>query len=78
MTNGDKMRDLVGADSQDDEIVSWAYMNRITLTELAFEPEFKDMETSINAYLSDKGIADDAEQEFKDFLKADYVEGATQ
>ena len=79
MTNGDKMREIKGADSPDEQILNWAYMNRVYLIDLLDvldDPDFSCMEYSIKEFLSNHPdhVFGDQRAAWKDFLPAEYQE----
>lgn len=76
MTNLEKMKELVGSNATKEQIVNWAYMNRITVMELAFEEEFIWLENSVNHFIEeyDYHSKDDEHDAWNAFLDAGYVE----
>ena len=81
MTNGDKMREVKSANSSDEQILNWAYMNRVYLIDLLGtldDPDFSCMEYSIKEFLKDNPdhVYGDQRAAWKDFLPAEYQEAA--
>lgn len=72
MTNGDKMRELVSSDSKDSEIVRWAYMNRVYVSDLPFEEEFETMRTAVESFEKSEDYSDDETKNFVLFLKREW------
>ena len=74
MTNGDKMRELVGSDSTDEQIVGWGYMNRICVSDLPLEPEFAEMSAAVAEFEKSPDNGTDEEKNFELFLKREWRE----
>lgn len=51
MTNLEKMNDLVGTNADKEQIINWAYMNRVLFDSLFLEKEFEVMEKSVMAFV---------------------------
>jgi hypothetical protein len=75
MTNLEKMNELVGTEADKDQIMQWAYMNRVVVDCLHMESEFELMENSIKAFIN----ADNFEftgnelEMWEKFLDAEFV-----
>ena len=73
MTNLEKMKELVGSEKvTKEDIISWAYMNRVLLEDLPFEKEFSSMEYSVRKFIEN----DESTSEFETwekFLDANYL-----
>lgn len=75
MTNFEKMNELVNGNADKDQIIKWAYMNRILIESLQLEEEFEEMESSINAFMDTDAYYDfhDEFDLWDKFLDAEYV-----
>lgn len=73
MTNLDKMKQLVGSEqATKEDIVQWAYMNRVLLADLPDEEEFTSMKNSVNQFFKSKMPATEHEA-WEQFLDVEYV-----
>jgi effector-binding domain-containing protein len=76
VTNLEKMNELVGSNATKEEVIKWAYMNRIHVGELALEPEFEEMYNSVENFCNSNDYADNIDDEFKlwsKFLDSEFV-----
>ncbi|STO12752.1 Uncharacterised protein [[Flavobacterium] thermophilum] len=76
MTNLEKMNELVGSNANKDQIIRWAYMNRIHVVELPLEEEFECMQQSVDTFCESEDFQNYIDDEFKlweKFLEAKYV-----
>ena len=74
MRNIDKINELVGAKASVEEIIDWACMNRIWLSDLPDLEEFEEMEFSVLDFL---GNEEDIRSEldiWSDFLSSEFKE----
>lgn len=81
MTNHEKMCLLVKSTATLRDIVDWAYMNRVCLADLPFEPEFAPMKASVDKFFETHSPINDAQgevQAWREFLGCQYVEGGEQ
>ena len=79
MTNHEKMIALVKSSATPKDIIDWAYMNRVCLADLPFEPEFAPMKASVDKFFETHSPINDADGEERawcEFLGCQYVEGA--
>lgn len=77
MLNIDKMNKLVDSSSNKEEIIQWAYMNRIPVICLPDEEEFESMENSIQAFIHTDYYSENDSDEHKlwdKFLDSVYVD----
>jgi hypothetical protein len=77
MTNLEKMNELVGSAATKDQIVKWAYMNRICLGGLYDEEEFYNFETTVIRFMETDYYNENILDEFKlwdKFLDSEYIE----
>lgn len=76
MTNLEKMNELAGTDANKQQIVNWAYNNRIHVICLHLDEEmFSTMENSVNSFVdSDLYHIDDEFINWDKFLDKDFVE----
>lgn len=75
MTNYEKMLELTGARATREDIVKWAYMNRVWVLEMAEDEPFEPMKASVEAFMKD-GYSDDEDENWERFLDCEYVEVA--
>lgn len=77
MKNLDKMNQLVGTNSDAEQVAKWAYMNRVELCTLPFEEEFESMKASVEHFTSNSDYweSGDEHKSWAEFLEAEYVEG---
>lgn len=73
MTNLEKMNELVGATANKEQIKHWAYDNRVTVSVLHFESEFKTMENSVNSFLDSDSFSENEFKNWDEFLESEYV-----
>lgn len=76
MSNLEKMNELVGSNVDKEQIVSWAYMNRVMLCVLPDEEEFEEMKLSVENFMSDKFYIDNEEDEhrlWREFLDREFI-----
>lgn len=50
MTNLEKMNQLIGIDASKEQILKWAYMNRILFDSVYLEEEFEGIEKSVKSF----------------------------
>ena len=76
MTNYEKMLELTGDTATKEQVKSWAYMNRVTVSEMCYDKPFECMEKSVDVFSeSDKYELGGNEHENWDrFLDCDFVE----
>jgi hypothetical protein len=77
MTNLEKMNELVGSEATKDQIVKWAYMNRIYVGGLYDEGEFSTMELSVLNFMESDFYNDNVLDEFAlwdMFLESKFVQ----
>ncbi|MBD1379130.1 hypothetical protein [Metabacillus arenae] len=77
MTNLEKMNELVGTiNSAKEQVINWAYMNRIPLCCLCDEQEFEEMENSVEAFMDTVFYmnSDDENEIWDKFLDANYID----
>lgn len=75
MTNLEKMNELVGSKADKEQIINWAYMNRILMDCLHLEEEFDVMTNSVNAFM-DSEFYQNCNTEFdlwEKFLDAEFI-----
>ncbi|QHE63978.1 hypothetical protein FHE72_23595 (plasmid) [Rossellomorea vietnamensis] len=76
MTNLEKMNQLVGSDSSKEQVVKWAYMNRVHVGELALEKEFESMFNSVEEFCNSQtyvdGFTDESEM-WRTFLDRVFI-----
>lgn len=75
MTNLEKMNELVGSKANKEQIVKWAYMNRILVDCLHLEEEFDGMTTSVN-FFTDTEFYQTNDNEFElwnQFLDSEFL-----
>jgi hypothetical protein len=78
VTNHEKMISLVNSTATPEDIVDWAYMNRVCLADLPFEPQFTCMKASVDKFFEAHSPINDAQgevQAWREFLACQYVEG---
>lgn len=76
MTNLEKMNDLVGASASVNEVINWAYANRIHLSGLSGYEPFEDMDNSVMSFYERKDtllIDDDEFKVWELFLGSEFV-----
>jgi hypothetical protein len=75
MTNLEKMNELVGSTATKDQIVNWAYMNRILVNCLHLEDEFEEMRKSVVKFVNtDTYLYSDNEFDlWHKFLDSEFV-----
>jgi hypothetical protein len=73
MTNLEKMNELVGSDADKDQIVKWAYMNRILVDCLHLEEEFESMKNSVNSFMDNCEFNSNELEVWDKFLDTEYV-----
>ena len=76
MNNLKKMNELVGASANVEQIKSWAYMNRICVSILHFEDEFKIMKKSVDHFVESNLYNDDEHENWSKFLDAEFIDNA--
>ena len=74
MLNIDKMNKLVGAEDTKQQILKWAYMNRIWLSELPDLEEFEEMRFSVLDFLGKEEEIRDEKEIWSDFLSSEFKE----
>ena len=72
MTNLEKMRELTGHNATKEQVMDWAYMNRVLVLELADEEPFESMSKSVESFLRKHDIVDE-HQNWSAFLDAEWV-----
>lgn len=75
MTNLEKMNELVGSNADKEQIIQWAYMNRILFDCVHLEVEFEKMGNSVVAFIESSGYSE-SNTEFdlwNKFLDAEFV-----
>ena len=73
MTNAEKMRELVGTpDATEQQMLNWAYMNRVYVCDIPNEAEFVSMKASVDAFEASEEIGADEEDNMRRFLRAEY------
>lgn len=75
MTNLEKMNELVGSNVDKEQIINWAYMNRILFDSVHLDEEFKEMEKSVKWFMgTDLYSESDTEFDLWDkFLNAEFI-----
>jgi hypothetical protein len=73
MTNLEKMNELVGASADKKQVMKWAYMNRVWLIDLPYEPEFSAMDESIKNFLNEYEYSGDEDKNWDRFLDMEYI-----
>lgn len=73
MTNLEKMNELVGAAANEEQIKHWAYDNRVTVSVLHLESEFKSMERSVEVFLDSENYIDDEFKNWDEFLGKEFI-----
>lgn len=75
MTNLEKMNEIVGTAATKEQVVQWAYMNRIHVLNLDLEPEFECMKKSVeNFYNNTEVFSADEFKNWDNFLLSEYAE----
>lgn len=75
MKNIDKMRELVNSNASKEQIIEWAYLNRVWLDDLLIEPGFEEMQESIMHFFDKNWLVDEDEREvWNKFLDSEFVE----
>jgi hypothetical protein len=75
MTNLEKMNELVGASASTEEVINWAYANRIHLSGLSGYEPFESMDNSIMSFYERKDtllVDDDEFKVWELFLGLDF------
>ncbi|CAM4111907.1 hypothetical protein [Mesobacillus thioparans] len=75
MTNLEKMNELVGSEANKEQIIKWAYMNRILFDCVHLETEFEEMEKSVKVFMDTNSYSEsDTEFDLWDkFLDAEFA-----
>lgn len=60
----DKMNELVGSVSSKEEIINWAYSNRIVVSSISFEEEFLELDDVVNKFMEEDSYLEYIEDEF--------------
>jgi hypothetical protein len=66
------MNELIGSNTDKDQIGNWAYMNRILVCFLYFEPEFESMRKSVEVFMNNY-YSEDEHENWDKFLDAEYI-----
>ena len=74
MTNLQKINELVDAESSKEQVISWAYMNRIWLSGLPEEEEFASMKASVDDFMSKKTELRTEYDMWDNFLDREFIE----
>lgn len=73
MTNLDKMNELVGLNAEKQEIISWAYSNRITVATLDLYEPFEPMVNSVDVFVDLDLLTDDEFENWDNFLDSEFI-----
>jgi len=76
MTNLEKMNELVGSNATKEQVLEWAYMNRIIVEQLPEEPEFEVMDKSVENFCNSDFYKENFSDEYKiwdKFLDSEFV-----
>jgi len=74
MTNLEKMIELTGHEAPKKQVMEWAYVNRIWLTDLEHENPFEVMKASIAHWINNNKYSGYEVENWTKFLDAEYVE----
>ena len=74
MTNLQKMNELVGANSSKEQVHSWAYMNRIWLSDLPYEKEFSLMKVAVDDFMQRESELRTEYDMWNEFLDREHIE----
>lgn len=73
MTNLEKMNELVGLNAKKQEIINWAYANRITVSTLDLYEPFQSMANSVSTFVDLDLISGDEFEDWDNFLDSEFV-----
>lgn len=73
MTNLEKINELVQSSADKEQIVNWAYMNRILVVNLADEPEFEHLKNSVDVFIQKEPYSDDEFENWGRFLDSEFI-----
>jgi hypothetical protein len=73
MTNYEKMLEIVNINASKEQIKNWAYMNRIAICCLFYEPEFKIMKKSVYDFMETDLYCNDEHENWVKFLDLEFI-----
>lgn len=73
MTNLEKMNEIVGTEATKEQVVKWAYMNRIHVFDLHHQKEFQSLESTVDRFYDTHEFTGDEFKDWEDFLDSDFV-----
>ena len=76
MTNYQKMLELTGSKATKEGIKGWAYMNRVSVSEVYYDEPFECMKASAVVFMGSGDYNKDEHKNWDKFLDCEYVGGA--
>lgn len=71
----EKMNELVGSEATKDEVINWAYSNRIYVVCIHLdEPKFEALESTVEKFLESEQYSGDEHESWDKFLDFEFVE----